>query len=204
MIASLTGVLSEKTPQDVILEVQGIGYQIAIPLSTYFALPEAGISVQLFISTHIRNDTIQLFGFGTREEKQAFLLLTGVTSIGPKLALSALSTLSVQDLCTALETNDTEILASIPGIGKKSASRMVLELKDKTTRILLPVSHEPSKGHPLLPSVSEEEATSALLNLGYRTPEVKKAISHAQATLGNTYGLEDLIRTSLRELAKTK
>lgn len=202
MIASLAGVLSDKTPQEVILEVQGVGYQIAIPLSTYFALPEVSTSVQLFISTHIRNDTIQLFGFGTKEEKQAFLLLTGVTSIGPKLALSALSTLSVQELCTAIERNDTETLASIPGVGKKSAARMNLELKDKTSRILLPGFSEPSQGHVYHPSVSEEEATSALLNLGYRAPEVKKAIFQALNQLGDTYELETLIRMSLKELAK--
>ncbi|MDR4494082.1 MAG: Holliday junction branch migration protein RuvA [Nitrospirales bacterium] len=202
MIASLAGILSNKTPQEVILEVHGVGYQIAIPLSTYFALPEVNTSVQLFISTHIRNDTIQLFGFGTREEKQAFLLLTGVTSIGPKLALSALSTLSVQELCKAIEINDTDTLASIPGIGKKSAARMNLELKDKTSCIGLPVFSETSRGHSSHLSVSEEEATSALLNLGYRPPEVKKAISQALNQLGDTYELENLIRISLKELAK--
>ena len=202
MIASLSGIISEKTPQEVILEVQGVGYQIAIPLSTYFALPDVNTAVQLFISTHIRNDTIQLFGFGSKEEKHAFLLLTGVTGIGPKLALSALSTLSVQELCTAIETNDAETLASIPGVGKKSAARMNLELKDKTARIILPKFSEPFSGHSPHPSASEEEATSALLNLGYRTPEVKKAISQAQGKLGATYELEDLIRTSLKELAK--
>ena len=202
MIASLSGNLLEKTPQEVILEVQGVGYQIAIPFSTYFALPDVSTFVQLFISTHIRNDTIQLFGFGTREEKQAFLLLTGVTSIGPKLALSALSTLSVQDLCSAIETNDAELLGSIPGIGKKSAARLILELKDKTSRIILPAFSQPLPGHSIHPSVFEEEATSALLNLGYRAQEVKKAISQARVKLGNTYELEDLIRTSLKELAK--
>lgn len=202
MIASLTGVLTHKTPQEVILEVQGVGYQIAIPLSTYFALPEVSTTVQLFISTHIRNETIQLFGFVTKEEKQAFLLLTGVTSIGPKLALSALSTLSVKELCTALETNDAELLASIPGIGKKSAARMNLELKDKTSRIILPAFSEASQGHSPHSSVAEEEALSALLNLGYRTPEVKKAISQALTKLGDNHELENLIRTSLKELAK--
>ncbi len=202
MIASLSGVLSDKTPQEVILEVQGVGYQIAIPLSTYFALPDSGTPVHLFISTHIRNDTIQLFGFGTKEEKHTFLLLTGVTSIGPKLALSALSTLSVQELCRAIETNDTETLASIPGVGKKSAARMNLELKDKTSRIILPAFTDLSPGHSPLPSVYEEEATSALLNLGYRTQEVKQAISQALTHLGDTYELENLIRRSLKELAK--
>ncbi len=202
MIASLSGVLSEKTPQDVILEVQGVGYQIAIPLSTYFALPDPGSSVHLFISTHIRNDTIQLFGFGTKEEKQAFLLLTGVSSIGPKLALSALSTLSVQELCRAIETSDTGTLSSIPGIGKKSAARMNLELKDKMSRIILPAHAEVSTGNSLHSSVYEEEATSALLNLGYRAQEVKQAIAQALTHLGDTYELESLIRRSLKELAK--
>lgn len=203
MIASLSGILSSKTPQDAVISVQGVGYQVFIALSTYFTLPDLNDPVQVFVSTHWRNDTIQLFGFATTEEKQAFSLLTTVTGVGPKLALSALSTLSVSDLCAAIETGDGETLASIPGVGKKSASRIILELKEKIGRMLL--SNTPGASHSSRgPSdFLQEEAMSALMNLGYRTPEVKKALSQAISKLGPTYELEDLIRTGLKELAKS-
>ncbi len=202
MIASLSGTLCSKTPQEAIISVQGVGYHVFIALSTFFTLPDINSSVQIFISTHIRNDTIQLFGFGTQEEKEAFVLLTTISGVGPKLALSALSTLSVPDLCTAIESGDIETLGSIPGVGKKSASRIVLELKDKTHRIMTTDS-PPSSASPTAPAnFVQEEATSALINLGYRAPEVKKAMNLATSKMKETYELEDLIRTTLKELAK--
>jgi Holliday junction DNA helicase RuvA len=211
MIASLSGTLSSKTPQEAVISVQGVGYQVFIALSTFFSLPDINSSVQVFVSTHVRNDTIQLFGFATLEEKQAFSLLTTISGVGPKLALSALSTLSVPDLCKAIESGDIEILGSIPGIGKKSASRIVLELKDKTHRIMISDTQKPSTS-PIEPTTFlqeeassaflQEEASSALINLGYRAPEVKKAINLAIAKMDETYELEDLIRTTLKELAK--
>jgi Holliday junction DNA helicase RuvA len=202
MIASLSGTLSSKTPQEAVISVQGVGYQVFIALSTFFSLPDINSSVQVFVSTHVRNDTIQLFGFATLEEKQAFSLLTTISGVGPKLALSALSTLSVPDLCKGIESGDIEILGSIPGIGKKSASRIVLELKDKTHRIMISDTQKPSTS-PIEPTTFlQEEASSALINLGYRAPEVKKAINLAIAKMDETYELEDLIRTTLKELAK--
>ena len=200
MIASLSGTLSSKTPQNAVISVQGVGYHVFIALSTYFTLPEINAPVQIFVSTHIRNDTIQLFGFATTEEKQAFSLLTTISGVGPRLALSALSTLSVSDLCTAIESGDIETLGSIPGVGKKSASRIVLELKDKTHRIMGSDSPIPSPQEPT--NFLKEEAASALINLGYRAPEVKKAMNLALNKLPVSYELEDLIRTTLKELAK--
>ena len=204
MIASLSGTLSAKTPQDAIISVQGVGYHVFIALSTYFTLPNINATVQIFVSTHIRNDTIQLFGFATTEEKQAFSLLTTISGVGPKLALSALSTLSVPDLCTAIESGDIETLGSIPGVGKKSASRIVLELKDKTNRIMITDSQQPSTSPSEPTNFLQEEAASALINLGYRAPEVKQAINLALTKISHTYKLEDLIRTTLKELAKGK
>ncbi len=202
MIASLSGILSSKTPQDAVITVQGVGYHVFIALSTYFTLPDLNAPVQVFVSTHWRNDTIQLFGFATTEEKQAFLLLTGITGVGPKLALSALSTLPVPNLCAAIESDDTETLASIPGVGKKSASRIILELKDKTNRIMISDAQKPSTSSIEPTNFLQEEASSALINLGYRALEVKKAINLAIDKIGETYELEDLIRTTLKELAK--
>jgi len=202
MIAALSGILSSKTPQEAIISVQGVGYQVFIALSTFFTLPDINSSVQVFVSTHVRNDTIQLFGFSTLEEKQAFSLLTTISGVGPKLALSALSTLSVPDLCTAIEKGDIEILGSIPGVGKKSASRIVLELKDKTHRIMISESQKSLTSLIEPTNFLQDEASSALINLGYRAPEVKKAINLAIAKMNETYELEDLIRTTLKELAK--
>ena len=203
MIATLSGTLTAKTPQDAIVSIQGVGYQVFIALSTYFALPEIKAPVQVFVSTQVRNDTIQLFGFATAEEKQAFSLLTTISGVGPKLALSALSTLSVPDLCTAIETNNLDTLGSIPGVGKKSASRIVLELKDKIHRIMISDSQQPSTAQTETTNFLQEEAASALINLGYRAPEVKKALNLALAKMSAPYQLEDLIRTTLKELAKT-
>ena len=202
MIASLSGTLSSKTPQDAVITVQGVGYHVFIALSTYFTLPDLNAPVQVFVSTHWRNDTIQLFGFATMEEKQAFSLLTSITGVGPKLALSALSTLPVPNLCAAIESGDTETLASIPGVGKKSASRIILELKDKTNRIMISDAQKPSTSSIEPTNFLQEEASSALINLGYRALEVKKAINLAIDKIGETYELEDLIRTTLKELAK--
>ncbi|KPK21636.1 MAG: hypothetical protein AMK69_21395 [Nitrospira bacterium SG8_3] len=202
MIASLSGILSSKTPQDAVIAVQGVGYQVFIALSTYFTLPDLNAPVQVFVSTHWRNDTIQLFGFATAEEKQAFSLLTTITGVGPKLALSALSTLSVPELCKAIESGDVETLGSIPGVGKKSASRIVLELKDKTHRIIFSDDQQPSTAPNEPTNFLQEEASSALINLGYRAPEVKKAMNLASAKMDEPYELEDLIRSTLRELAK--
>jgi holliday junction DNA helicase RuvA len=203
MIASLSGNLCSKSPQEAIINVQGVGYQVFIALSTYFALPDLEAPVTLLVSTHWRNDSIQLFGFSTLEEKRTFSLLTSITGIGPKLALSALSTLSVSDLRMAIESSDVETLASIPGIGRKSASRIILELKEKIGRTLLSNSTG-NAPHSRGPSdCIREEATSALVNLGYRTPEVQKALDQAIAKIGPAYDLEELIRTGLKELAKS-
>ena len=134
--------------------------------------------------------------------RKAFELLISVSGVGPKLALSALSTLPIPNLCAAIESDDTETLASIPGVGKKSASRIILELKDKTNRIMISDAQKPSISSIEPTNFLQEEASSALINLGYRALEVKKAINLAISKIGETYELEDLIRTTLKELAK--
>ncbi|GJL63696.1 MAG: Holliday junction ATP-dependent DNA helicase RuvA [Nitrospirales bacterium] len=200
MIARLTGQLLSKSPSTVILDVQGVGYEISIALSTYFALPHLKESVTLAISTHIRNDTIQLFGFLTPAEKETFTLLTGISGIGPKLALSALSTLSVKDILSAIQRNDVDRLSSTPGIGKKSASRIVLELKDKVAKYIsadaLPGEQLPAE------DTVQADAESALTNLGYRPLDVQKAIKRSQEKLDDPSNLELIIRESLKVLAK--
>ncbi len=199
MIAKLTGQLSTKAPSQIILDVNGVGYEVLIPLSTYFALPDLHASLSLNILTHVREDAIQLFGFLTVSEKEAFVMLTSISGVGGKLALSVLSTLSVPDLITAIQTNDGDKLASVPGIGKKSASRIVLELKDKVGQLdkdsALPTQ-------PTVPDQIEDDAVSALVNLGYRPRDVKDMITKISREHSTPIELDDLIREALKLLSK--
>lgn len=202
MIALLTGRLAFKTPTHLALDVQGVGYEVFIPLSTYYGLPNLNETASLSIHTHVREDAIQLFGFLTQQEKDAFVLLTSVSGIGPKLALSVLSSLSVTDVVSAIRTADLEKLATVPGIGKKSAGRIALELKDKLAKL------DPS------PTVSTrftggekqdttfDDALSALVNLGYRPQDAKGALQQVKKMKPDSMVLKDLIRDSLKELAR--
>lgn len=201
MIAALTGRLASKAPTHVTLDVQGVGYDVHIPLSTYYALPELDGVTSLRIHTHLREDAIQLYGFLTSEEKSAFLLLTGVSGIGPKLALGVLSALSVTDLVSAIRAGDVEKLESVPGVGKKSAGRLALELKDKVERLAPPRPHQvhqrSADGREVV-----EDAQSALINLGYRAPDVSRVLNRLSGSGGHPVALKDLIRQALKELAR--
>lgn len=199
MIAKLTGQLATKTPSHIILDVQGVGYDVLIPLSTYFALPDLQSSLSLNILTHVREDAIQLFGFLTVPEKEAFVMLTSISGVGGKLALSVLSTLSVPDLITAIQTDDGDKLASVPGIGKKSASRITLELKDKVNRL---DSDSDLPTQPALPDQIQEDAVSALVNLGYRPRDVKDMVTKISREHSSPLLLDDLIREALKLLSK--
>lgn len=200
MIASLTGRLALKDPSHITLDVHGVGYEVFIPLSTYYALPDLGDSASLSIHTHVREDAIQLFGFLTPAERDAFLLLTGISGIGPKLALSVLSALSVSDLVSAVRAGDVDKLGTVPGIGKKSAGRIALELKDKVERLSPAAQALPAASEPL--NQLQEDALSALVNLGYRPAEVKDTLKHLASASSSTRKLQDLIRDVLKELAR--
>lgn len=201
MIAFLTGRLAFKAPTHLTLDVQGVGYEVHIPLSTYYALPNLDEVTALNIHTHLREDAIQLFGFLSQSEKESFLLLTTVSGIGPKLALSVLSSLPVTDLVHAIQTEDVEKLATVPGIGKKSAGRIALELKDKVGKI------QPG---PVRASASDvpgldgpyEDALSALVNLGYRPQDASEALKRVTKAAASPIVLKDLIREGLKELAR--
>ena len=201
MIASLTGRLASKHPGGVVIDVQGVGYDVLIPLSTYYRLPDPEQPVALTIHTHVREDAIQLFGFSTSREKDAFLMLLGVSGIGPKLALSVISSLSVDDLAAAIRNDDQKTLASVPGIGKKSAARLVLELTDKVEKL------GPASG-PRAAKADEpsgklmDDALSALTNLGYKASDVKDVVKQVLASRNGETPLQDLIRAALKELAK--
>ncbi len=203
MIAALTGRLAFRSPSQITLDVHGVGYEVFIPLSTFYALPALNESASLKIHTHLRDDAIQLFGFLTGSEKDAFILLTGISGIGPKLALSVLSALSIADLVSAVQAGDVDKLATVPGIGKKSAGRIALELKDKLERL-----------HPSPAKISDaargstdqlqDDALSALVNLGYRAPDAKEALKRILQgrSAQSPPVLKDLIREALKDLAR--
>jgi Holliday junction DNA helicase RuvA len=198
MIATLTGILRRKATDYLIVEVSGVGYQVHVPLSTYYSLPDEGEDVSLHIHTHVREDSLSLFGFSTEAEKSMFLLLVGVSGIGPKLALAVLSSLSVQDLSVAIQTSDDSKLCTIPGIGKKTAARMVLELKDKMKLVGPFVSHE---HQPASEAGDVEDAVSALVNLGYKKPLAEEALKKVkQGRSGLT--VEALIKEALSVLMR--
>ena len=197
MIATLTGRLKRKAVDYLIVDVSGVGYQVSVPLSTYCRMPDSGGEVSLYIHTHLREDSLSLFGFMTQAEKETFLQLMAVSGIGPKLALAVLSALSVQDLSHAIQTSDDSRLCSIPGIGKKTAARMVLELKDKITCAAPLVS---PAGETASPN-DVEDVVSALVNLGYKKPLAEDALRKVrQGRAGLT--VEELIREALNALMK--
>jgi Holliday junction DNA helicase RuvA len=201
MIAFLTGRLAFKAPTHLTLDVQGVGYEVHIPLSTYYVLPNLDEIAALNIHTHLREDAIQLFGFLSQSEKESFLLLTSVSGIGPKLALSVLSSLSVTDLVQAIQAEDVEKLATVPGIGKKSAGRIALELKDKVGKIQGVQSRTTAADTPELEGPFDD-ALSALVNLGYRAQDAKEALKRVIKDTTGSLALKELIRKGLKELAR--
>lgn len=201
MIASLTGRLAFKAPPYLVLDVHGVGYEVFIPLSTYYGLPNLSESISLSVHTHVREDAIQLFGFLTSQEKDAFVLLTSVSGVGPKLALSVLSALPVSNLVSAIQSGDIEKLTTVPGIGNKSASRLVLELKDKVEKLhpgFVSASESPRQGE----DATFDDALSALVNLGYRPQDAKEALKQVKKSNAKSIVLKDMIRESLKELAR--
>jgi Holliday junction DNA helicase RuvA len=201
MIAHLTGRLAFKAPTHLALDVQGVGYEVFIPLSTYYNLPNLDDSLSLSIYTHVREDAIQLFGFSTQQEKGAFVLLLSVSGIGPKSALGILSALPVSDLVSAIQSADVEKLETVPGIGKKSAGRLVLELKDKLTK-LHPGLTPAAEHHPHDRDDIFDDALSALTNLGYRASDAKEALKRVRASRPGSLSLQEFIRETLKNLAR--
>ncbi|HEY3938014.1 MAG TPA: Holliday junction branch migration protein RuvA [Bryobacteraceae bacterium] len=176
MIGHLRGTVLEKHPNQVILEAAGVGYDVQIPISTYTALPEAGGSVSLRIHTHVREDALLLFGFATAEEKAVFERLISISGIGPKLAITVLSGLPTSDLVSSIRNSDVQRLVRIPGVGKKTAERMVLELKDKLTAV--DAAGKSVAAADMGPSFSalERDVLSALQNLGCSRPAAEEAL----------------------------
>jgi len=197
MIAHLKGKLANKSPDHSIVDVNGIGYKVFTPLSTYYALPKPGESVSLRIHTRVREDELKLFGFLTEEEQTTFEKLITINKVGPKLALGILSGMSTTDLLFAVMNNDAARLSSIPGVGKKTAERLALEMKDKLSDLALEMEHPSDTKSP---GGFYEDALSALINLGYKKPQAEKALKTAYNDNGKNSSLEDLIKESLNNL----
>jgi Holliday junction DNA helicase RuvA len=194
MIAHLRGKLIAKHPNQAIVETGGVGYDVTISVPTFSELPAAGREVALFIHTHVREDAIALFGFLRAEEKQLFEKLISVSGIGPKLAITILSGMPTPEMVSAIRGNEVARLTRIPGIGKKTAERMVLELRDKL---------EGFGAAPTAPAATpaEEDVLSALVNLGYQRAAAERAVAIA-AKSGNGATFDALFRDSLAALTK--
>lgn len=198
MIALLNGQLIQKTVSQVIVDVGGVGYRLLIPLSTYYALPDEG-TVRLQVHTHVREDALLLFGFHTEAEKELFGLLLSVSGVGPKVALNILSHLPTAELRQALSQGNAKHLATVPGIGKKTAERLVLELREKIGRVEftdIGSTQVPASTPPDL----QEDALSALVNLGYKENLSRKALDGLDLTPGTP--LEDILKQALKVLMR--
>ena len=196
MIAKISGSLAHKEPGEVIVEVGGVGYQLFISLGVFYRLPEMGAPVSLFVHTHVREDALQLFGFLEYEEKQTFLIMNGVSGIGPKLAIGILSGIPSRELVRALREGDQVRLVSIPGVGKRLAERMIVELKDK----LMALPEENQMGKQDGSSQLMRDAVSALVNLGYRRVESEKIVR--EVVNGDEGNLEVVLKETLRRLSQ--
>jgi len=205
MIAHLSGTLLIKQANSVILDVQGVGYEVIIPVSTFFDIGDTGANVALRIYTHVREDTLQLYGFRTARERELFLLLLSVSGIGPKLAIGMLSAMNADEIITATRTNNLVRLTSIPGVGKKTAERLVIELRDKMTQLSSPAIDEALAAATANTAPTEDairtDALSALTNLGYQKAAAEKALMQAIQE-GGDLSVELLLRRTLRSLSK--
>ena len=207
MIAYLSGTLLSKQATSAIVDVGGVGYDVAIPLSTFYELGEVGAPVQLRIYTHVREDSLQLFGFKTARERELFLQLISVSGVGPSLAIKLLSGMNADEMVGAIRTNNLARLVSIPGVGRKTAERLVVDLRDKIAALSSPALEEEfaakaaSAGAPTSEDSIRNDALSALANLGYQKSAAEKAVTKA-IDEGGELSVELILRRSLRSMAK--
>jgi len=207
MIAHLSGTLLSKQATSVILDVGGVGYEITIPVSTFYELEDAGAQVQLRIYTHVREDALQLYGFKTARERELFMRLISVSGIGPKLGITLLSGMSADEMIASIRTNNLGRLTLIPGVGRKTAERLVIELRDKVAALSSPQLEEElgaktAEGTAIPTEDSmRSDVLSALLNLGYQRSSAEKAVT-AALDEGGDVSVESILRRSLRKLAK--
>ena len=208
MIAHLSGTLLSKQPTSAIIDVAGVGYEVAIPVSTFYELGEMGAPVQLRVYTHLSQDAIRLYGFKTTRERELFLQLISVNGVGPGLAIKLLSGMNAEEMIAAIRTNNLARLVSIPGVGRKTAERLVVDLRDKIAVLSSPALEEEfaakaaTSGSASSEDAIRDDAISALANLGYQKVAAEKAVKNA-IDEGGELSVELILRRSLRSLAKT-
>ncbi|HXM98481.1 MAG TPA: Holliday junction branch migration protein RuvA [Candidatus Dormibacteraeota bacterium] len=198
MIGQLRGRLADRRPNQIIVDVGGVGYLVQVPLSTYAALGELHSEVSLLIHTHVREDALVLYGFVSSREKHFFELLLTASGVGPSLALKILSGMSVEELVPAIRGSDLVRLTKIPGVGRKTAERIVVELKDKLESVTV-LSESAEKAAPVSPAGVEADVISALVNLGYESRVAEKTVDEAKRETG-TASFEKLLKVALQDL----
>src|SRR5919107_1460658 len=205
MIAHLSGTLLAKHATSVIVDVGGVGYEVTIPVTTFYDLGETNAPVRLQIYTHVREEALQLFGFRTLRERELFTLLISVSGIGPKSAVAMLSGMSADEIVTAIRQSNFARITSIPGVGRKTAERLVIELRDKMAALSSPALEEEISAGGSAAAQSEdalrEDTLAALLQLGFPRPAAEKAITNSIQE-GGELSVETLLRRSLRQLSK--
>ncbi|HYK22343.1 MAG TPA: Holliday junction branch migration protein RuvA [Pyrinomonadaceae bacterium] len=206
MIAHLSGTLLSKQATSVIVDVAGVGYEVNIPLSTFYELEDTGSNVQLRIYTHVKEDALQLYGFKTARERELFINFISVSGIGPKLGIALLSGMSADELIASIKTNNLARLTLIPGVGRKTAERLIVDLREKMTALAAGQSEDETTAKAGAVSASPEDnvrsdALSALLNLGYQRSSAEKAIDAALSE-GGEMTVESVLRRGLRKLAR--
>ena len=206
MIAHLSGTLLSKNPNSVIVDVSGVGYEVNIPVSTFYELEDTGANVKLRIYTHVKEDALQLYGFKTARERELFLKLITVSGIGPKLGITLLSGMSADEIIASIRTNNLARLTLIPGVGRKTAERLIVELREKVADLSSAQLEEELGAKPEVSPESAEDtvradALSALLNLGYQRSGAEKAIDAALGE-GGDVTVESVLRRSLKKLAR--
>ncbi len=199
MIGQLRGRLAEKRPNQVLVDVGGVGYVVLVPLSTFAALGELHTEVTLLIHTHVREDALSLYGFVSSREKHLFELLISASGVGPSLALKILSGMSVDELVPAIRGNDLARLTKIPGVGRKTGERMVVELKDKLEAVVIEAERPAASS----PAGVEADVVSALVNLGYDARVAEKTVQEAREETGAA-NFEKLLRAALQALSQSK
>lgn len=205
MIGQLTGKILDCTPGQVLLDVTGVGYDVRIPLSTFYALSaREGSVVSLHVHTHVREDALQLYGFASRDERSVFALLIGISGVGPKMALAILSGIGVAELRESVHRQDRGRLQKIPGVGKKTAERLLLELRDKLGAGSARPEEDRGAGGDSHgePAGRRADAISALVNLGYSGDVARRAVERAVADRGPSATLESMLRAALASLVR--
>ncbi|MCC6745372.1 MAG: Holliday junction branch migration protein RuvA [Acidobacteria bacterium] len=202
MIAHLSGTILGKQPNSVVIDVHGVGYEVTIPVSTFYELGDVGAQASLRVHTHVREDAIQLFGFRTAREKELFLRLTSVSGIGPKLGITFLSGTSPDDLIAAIRANDLARLISIPGVGRKTAERVVIELRDKIGQLAQPGTDEETTAVAAVDvDATRDDVVAALVSLGYPKATADKVVGRVLETETDRT-IEHVLRQALKQLSR--